>query len=160
MDIIPFNSVVEDQITGFKGAVKSRAEWLNNCIRYEVQPEINKDGHLPDAMVVDGMHLKVITPGPFPAISIPNTFELGVKMMDKLSKFSGIAVVRLKYPHAGDRYGLQQKVNEKQEIPEVKTFDEEDLKQIDPPPALQKKGGKKKPKPPNGAHDSHNMLSR
>lgn len=59
--------------------------------------------------------------------------KLGVKVKDRLTGFTGVAVLRIKNMHSGDRYGVQPPIYKKNEIPDLKTFDEEDLKQIDPP---------------------------
>ena len=40
---------VRDKITGFKGIVTSRTQWLHNCNVYGVQPEgLDKDSKVPD----------------------------------------------------------------------------------------------------------------
>lgn len=44
---------VSDSITGFKGTITARTEWINGCIRYAVQPKIGKDGKCPDAINFD-----------------------------------------------------------------------------------------------------------
>jgi hypothetical protein len=158
--IIPFNSKVRDKITGFCGFVTVRIEYLNDCIRYGVQPPLNKKGKLPEEKVFDGPNLEIIAlpkKGLLPTVETPNAFELGVKLEDKLSGLSGIAILRIKNRHSGDRYGIQPPMGKEEEIPEVKTFDEEDLTQIYP------RVPKKKntvPKPPNGPHDHNTAIAR
>lgn len=45
MDDIRLGDLVQDKITGFKGIVIAKTEWLNQCTRVFVQPqELNKDG--------------------------------------------------------------------------------------------------------------------
>ena len=51
---------VKDIITGFKGFVVARYEFLNGCIRYEVQPKIKKDGTLPKSETIDELQLEII----------------------------------------------------------------------------------------------------
>ena len=41
---------VKDTITGFKGIVTARTQWLNNCNTYGVQPTKLKDG-APQAVI-------------------------------------------------------------------------------------------------------------
>lgn len=160
MKVIPFNSRVRDLITGIEGFVVYRVEHMNGCLRYAVQPPIKKDGGASEVEALEGPNLIVIEPPdenlPKP-VETPNAFKLGVKLRDRFSGLSGVAVLRIKYRHAGDRYGIQPPMNEKGEIPEVKPFDEEDLEQIDPPA---RKPKKKKEEVPSGPHDFHTALGR
>jgi len=55
---------VESKITGFMGRVTARAEHVNGCNRYFVQPTVDKDGKLPDGYWTDEMEL--IVPEPLP----------------------------------------------------------------------------------------------
>lgn len=162
MSVIAFGSVVRDKITEFKGVVISRVEHLNRCVAYGVQPPMGKDKQLPEARYIDEPDLEVIAPPKEdlpPVAETTNAFELGVKVRDRLSLFEGIAVARVKYPYAGDRYGVQAKVNEKGEIPELKSFDGSDLEQIDPP-VKKKKEKKGEKKPPEGPHDRGTAIAR
>ena len=43
-EIVPSNSLVQDEVTGFEGIVIFRIEYMNECIRYAVQPKINSEG--------------------------------------------------------------------------------------------------------------------
>ncbi len=159
MDIIPFGSLVQDKITGFKGFVLYRVEHMNECVRYGVQPTINKEDQLPEIKVLDGPDLKIIAPPKDdlpPAIKTPNAFKLGVKVKDRLTGFMGVAVLRVKHMYSGDRYGVQPPINKKNEIPELRTFDEEDLEQVDPPAPKKKI----KQKGPNGPHDRSAAIAR
>jgi hypothetical protein len=158
---IPYGSLVRDKITGFKGYTDYRVEYLNGCVRYGVQPKKDKNGELMEAKIFDAIFLEVIAPPrknlPKP-IEHPNKFKLGVKVQDILSGFTGITVARIKGAYSGDRYGIQAPINKKGEVPEVKTMDEDDLIQIDPPVPKEKKEKKEKKKnPPNGPHN-HNVV--
>lgn len=163
MDIIPFHSLVCDKITGFKGFVVFRIEHMNACVRYGLQPELDKDGKRPDFVIIDGPNL-VIVDQPKDDLTktnrTPNTFRLGVKMKDRITGLTGIAVFRVKHKYSGDRYGIQPSMNAKGEIPEIVQLDEQDIEQIDPPLPVPKKEKKKKEGPPNGPHDSHNFIGR
>ena len=160
MSAIQFGSTVRDKITGFTGFVVVRIEHMNNCVRYGIQPPLNKEGQLPEDKVFDGPDLEIIAP-PKSEFSLatenPNAFELGVKVKDILTGFTGIAVLRIKNKHSGDRYGIQPPMNKKGEIPELRTFDEEDLVQIDPPAPNKKKTESKRP---NGPHDHSTAIAR
>jgi len=161
MNIIPFGSKVRDKITGFTGFVVVRIEHMNNCVRYGVQPPLNKEKQLPEEKIFDGPNLEVTAPPKSDlsqAIENPNAFELGVKVKDLLTGFTGIAVLRVKNKHSGDRYGVQPPMNKKAEIPDLKTFAEEDLLQIDPP--VPKKKTPEEPQRPNGPHDHRPAIAR
>jgi len=51
---------VRDKVTGFVGVVIARTEWLNGCLRYNVQGPIDKDGKIPESEYIDGDQLEVI----------------------------------------------------------------------------------------------------
>lgn len=162
MSIIPFGSSVKDKVTGFKGVIVYRVEHMNDCVRYGVQPVVDKDKQLPEIKMLEGPNLEIVAPpqeGLAPANETPNTFKLGVKLRDRLTGLEGIAVLRVKHRHAGDQYGIQPPVNKKGEIPDLRTFDEPDLEQIDPP-APKKKKEKAEKKPPYGPHDPNNAIAR
>ncbi len=159
MNIIPFGSLVHDKITGFEGFVTYRVEHMNGCVRYGVQPVVDKEGQLPEPKTLDGPDLEIIASPKDdlpPAIKTSNTFKLGVKVKDRLTDFVGVAVLRIKNMYSGDRYGVQPPINQKREIPDIRTFDEGDLEQVDPPPCKKKKGEK----PPQGPHNPSIAIAR
>ncbi|MDD2696669.1 MAG: hypothetical protein PHE52_00725 [Candidatus Pacebacteria bacterium] len=161
MSVIAFGSTVRDKITEFKGIVICRVEHMNRCVSYGVQPPVDNEKQLPDAKFIDEPDLEIVAPPKEdlpPMTKIPNAFKLGVKVKDHLSGFTGVAVLRIKYPYAGDRYGIQATINGKGEIPEIKTFDGSDLEQIDPPPKKKKK--EKAKEPPEGPHDRSTAIAR
>lgn len=58
---IGLGSKVKDPVTGFKGIVTSRTEYMNGCIRYGVTPK--GDGSTcPDAVWLDEEQITVIVP--------------------------------------------------------------------------------------------------
>lgn len=71
--------IVKDSVTGYKGTVVGRTEWLNGCVRYAVQGPMNKDGKVDDGISIDEQQLVLVkkatpkkpakapTGGPFPA---------------------------------------------------------------------------------------------
>lgn len=159
MENIPFGSLVQCKVTGFKGIALERAEHMNDCVRYAVQPPVDKEGKLPKVAFIEGPDLEVLAPPEkdlSPTIQTPDAFKLGVKLRDRITGFTGVAVVRIKYMHAGDRYGLQPPINDKGEIPKIESFDEPDLEQIDPP--LPKKRTKREGN--FGPHDHEIALAR
>ncbi len=160
MNIISFDSEVRDKITGFTGFIVVRIEHMNECIRYGVQPPLNKERQLPEEKIFNGPNLEIIAP-PKKGLSQPietfDSFELGVELKDILTGFIGVAVLRIKNKHSGYRYGIQMPMNKKGEIPDLKTFDEEDLIQVNPPVPKKKKTALKLP---NGPHDHNTAIAR
>jgi hypothetical protein len=58
---IELGSEVKSNITGFKGIVVSRAEHLNGCNKYIVQPEMKKnDDKYPESYWLDEQEIIVI----------------------------------------------------------------------------------------------------
>ncbi len=69
---VQLGDIVEDTVTGFKGTVVARTEWLNGCWRIVIQPKgLNKDGKTFDAETYDELQLKVIKPKA-PAVGVGN----------------------------------------------------------------------------------------
>lgn len=58
--MIKLGSFVKDQITTVEGVAVSRLEYLNGCVRYEVQPQELKDGKPVSSTWVDYQQLEVI----------------------------------------------------------------------------------------------------
>ena len=56
---------VVDRISGYKGKITARTEWLFGCRRYSVQSKkLNKDGKPIDAIGCDEMALKLVKAAP------------------------------------------------------------------------------------------------
>lgn len=61
---LELGALVKDKVTGFKGKIIARTEWLYGCRRYTVQPEgINKEGKLFDTANFDEDSLEVVKSG-------------------------------------------------------------------------------------------------
>ena len=52
--------IVKDTITGLKGMVTARTQWLNNCNTYRVQPRELKDNKPVDSSHFDEPQLKLV----------------------------------------------------------------------------------------------------
>ena len=61
MEIFKFacGDTVKDTITKFKGIVIGRTQWLNGCIRYQIQPLELKDGVPVEHTSIDEQQLKL-----------------------------------------------------------------------------------------------------
>ena len=58
---LQLGDVVKDRITGFKGVVIARTDWLNGCVRMSVQPEkLGSDGKPIESQVFDVEQLELI----------------------------------------------------------------------------------------------------
>ena len=44
---------VKCKMTGFKGTINAINLNLNGCVRYSIQPDVDKDGKMPDAYYFD-----------------------------------------------------------------------------------------------------------
>ena len=54
---IKLGQKVKDSITGFEGIVVAKAEYLDGCIRYQVQPQQLPDGKSIDTEWIDEQRL-------------------------------------------------------------------------------------------------------
>lgn len=50
---------VKDSVSGFEGIAIARTTWLNGCVRWTLQPAIDKDGDLPSPQTFDEYQLTV-----------------------------------------------------------------------------------------------------
>ncbi len=57
--MINLGDEAKDSITGFKGVVTGKTEFLNGCVRYLIQPKKLKDEKMIEAEWVDEQQLKV-----------------------------------------------------------------------------------------------------
>ena len=51
---------VRDVMTGFEGTIVYYAEYINGCIRYSIQPELDEEGHYQESQVIDEEQLELI----------------------------------------------------------------------------------------------------
>ena len=58
--MVKLGQTVKDLVSGFKGVVIARTEWLNGCTRICVQPKVNEKGELPDAKDFDEPQLRAM----------------------------------------------------------------------------------------------------
>jgi hypothetical protein len=50
---------VEDRVTGFRGAIVGRADYLTGCNQYLVMPPVGEDGKFVEGIWFDEMRLTV-----------------------------------------------------------------------------------------------------
>ena len=53
----------KDKITGFEGIITSRHEYLTGCAQYGIQPQIDKDGKVPDKAYFDEGRIEITGEG-------------------------------------------------------------------------------------------------
>jgi len=58
--MIEFGQTVKDKITGFKGIVTGRCEYITGCAQLLVQPPVTKDGSRVEPIWFDEPRLEVI----------------------------------------------------------------------------------------------------
>ena len=51
---------VKDTVTGFKGTITARIEYLNGCLQYCVEPKVGKEGKVEKHYYVDEGQLELI----------------------------------------------------------------------------------------------------
>lgn len=51
---------VQDTVTGFKGIIVAKTDFIHGCTRVSVQPKVGKDGKIPEAQAFDAPALKVL----------------------------------------------------------------------------------------------------
>lgn len=51
---------VKDTITGFKGTITAVIEYMNGCIRYQIQPSIDEKGEYRESQIIDEQQLELI----------------------------------------------------------------------------------------------------
>lgn len=88
---------VKDDITGIVGMCIGRAEHVNGCLQYTIQPPVDKEGKIPNPTSVDYQRIQLVGESKAKQ-TLPKqkvNFELGNSVKDKISGFVGIATLRL-----------------------------------------------------------------
>ena len=63
LDKVGLGDVVRDTITGFEGVVCAKTEWLNGCVRVQVQPKQLREGKPIEAHTFDIEQLELVKIG-------------------------------------------------------------------------------------------------
>lgn len=51
---------VRDRLSGFEGTITAEVEYMNGCIRYQIQPWIRGDGTFQDSVIIDEQQLDLL----------------------------------------------------------------------------------------------------
>jgi len=71
MEQITLGCLAKDTISGFEGIVISKTEWLNGCVRIQIQPRTLHDGKPIDAQVFDQQQVERLGNGILEASAEP-----------------------------------------------------------------------------------------
>jgi len=127
--MIKLGSFVIDQVTGLEGIAENRASYLYGCDRYFVQPQVDKDGKVPEGRMVDDPQLKVtdappvMEPMPAPAQTVP----LGAIVDDPIRGQKGTATGRAVYLNGCSRIFIESKLGMTNVSPDSWWVDEQQL---------------------------------
>lgn len=60
-DAFKLGDLVKDKVTGFKGVIIAKTEWLNGCVRMALQPQgLTKEGKPFESYTVDVEQLEMV----------------------------------------------------------------------------------------------------
>ncbi|KKM65075.1 hypothetical protein LCGC14_1494990 [marine sediment metagenome] len=58
---LPLGRLAMDMVSGFKGIIESRTEWLNGCFRIGLAPNhLDKDGKMLESRAFDAEQIEVL----------------------------------------------------------------------------------------------------
>lgn len=93
--MVKLGSKVRDLITGVTGFATARSEWLYGCTRIRVEGPDNVHEGKPQELWFDEQRIEVTQENAVPVGEAPSCpIELGAKVRDKVTGFSGIASAR------------------------------------------------------------------
>ena len=58
----------KDKITGFKGIIIGRSQYIYGCDQYALSPEVSKDGKIGDTCWFDEGRIEIIAKGILPSM--------------------------------------------------------------------------------------------
>lgn len=146
MATVKLGDRVKDAISGFKGIVTGRYEYLYGCVRCSVRPEdLAKDGTPAKSEVFDEGQLQVVKAG---AVAVPPRrpapFALGDKVKDEISGFTGVVTAWFEHLHANAACSVQPQEMKDGKPIEGQTFDVGQLRSVKAAvvaPVLKQTGG-------------------
>lgn len=113
---IALGLMVRDKVTGFVGVADNRAEFMHGCTRYYIQPQINRDGAVPEGALFDEPQIEIIQPVnavvPEP-VEPPVRCAMGQKVRDPITSIEGIVCGRAVYLNGCSRVYVVPKMNDR-----------------------------------------------
>jgi hypothetical protein len=58
--LFPLGVKLRDKVSGFVGVGTSACTWLNGCVRYGLEPPVDKDGKWVDGRTIDQEQLELV----------------------------------------------------------------------------------------------------
>jgi len=116
---ITLGTIVKDLVTGLIGVAENRCEFMYGCDRYFVQPQIGKDGKVPDGLMIDEPQLvpvkgrKPVMPEPTEPARI---FEMGQHVTDPIKGAKGIITGRAVYLNGCARVYISTKQSSEKDL--------------------------------------------
>lgn len=105
---INLGDIAKDAITGFKGTVIARTEYLYNCDRLTLQPKGLKDGKRYDCATFDEPAVELVEHAEKAYVPLEaRGFGLGDTVRDTITGLEGVVVSRTEWLERCDRYGVQ-----------------------------------------------------
>lgn len=53
----------QDRVTGLRGIITGKTEYINGCVQWLLKPKVDKDGKLVDGCWIDTVQLEYVGPG-------------------------------------------------------------------------------------------------
>ena len=109
--MITLGNFVRDKVTGLEGVAENRATFLDGCDRYFVQPQVDKDGKVPNGFMIDEPQLEIkdLAPAMKPMTEPAQTVTLGSIVNDPIRGEKGTATGRAVYLNGCSRIYIQPK---------------------------------------------------
>ena len=110
--MIKLGLFVEDKVTGFIGVTENRATFLYGCDRYHIQPQVDKDGKIPEGRMIDEPQLKIIVDkgqAMEPMKEPKQLISLGNEVHDPIIDKKGTATGRAVYLNGCSRIFIEPK---------------------------------------------------
>lgn len=128
---------VECIITGLKGILVCRADYLNGMTRWDVQPTIDKDGKIPDQPGIDENQLKIINKKrAVECLEPEHLVKLGQEILDPISDIKGIAIGSATFLSGCRRILLGPKKSKDGKIQKAVWIDDSQLKILNKKPKV------------------------
>ena len=59
---IKLGQKARDRVTGLTGIINGKAIWLNGCVRWSIQPPVDKEGKVLESYWIDEQQIEILDP--------------------------------------------------------------------------------------------------